>query len=162
MEIVIVESIVGCFIVLIACVVGISNGAEGLVCLYEKEVQRRVVELGLISERKIKRNELLFKLFGIIPFFIFVMVSVYGINSARGFWEAFRQICFIIMTEGLFDRLFIDWYWVGKTKTWVIPGTEDLMPYIYGKTLVIKWIFTLIGYPIIAAAISGIMMQFIK
>ena len=162
MGIVIVESIVGCFIVLIACVVGISNGAEGLVCFYEKEVHRRVVELGLITERKIKRNELFFKLFGMIPFFIFVIVSVYGLNGARGFWEAFLQICFIIMIEGLFDRLFIDWYWVGKTKTWVIPGTEDLMPYIYGKTLAVKWIFTLIGYPIIAAAISGIMMLFIK
>ena len=66
------------------------------------------------------------------------------------------------MAEGLFDRLFIDRYWVGKTKTWVIPGTEDLMPYIYGKTLIVKWLFTLIGYPAIAAAVSGIMMLFIK
>ena len=21
---------------------------------------------------------------------------------------------------GLFDRIFIDWYWVGKTKTWIM------------------------------------------
>ena len=34
------------------------------------------------------------------------------------------------MIEGLFDRFFIDWFWVGKTKAWLIPGTEDLMPYI--------------------------------
>lgn len=162
MGIVIIESIVGCFIVLIACVVGISNGAVGLVWLYEKEVQDRVVELGLTTEKRIKRNELLFKVFGIIPFFIFVILSVYGINGTRGFWEGFWQICFIIMVEGIFDRLFIDWYWVGKTKAWIIPKTEDLMPYIYGKTLIAKWIFTLVGYPVIAAAISGIMMLFIK
>lgn len=159
---VIVESIAGCFIVLIACVVGISNGPVGLVSFYEKEVQDRVVELGLTSEKKIKRNSLLFSAFGIIPFFVFVILSVYGINGAKGFWEGFWQICFIIIVEGIFDRLFIDWYWVGKTKTWVIPGTEDLMPYIYGKTLAIKWIGTLIGYPLIAAAISGIMTLFIN
>lgn len=162
MGVIIVESIVGCFIVLIACVVGISNGPVGLVSFYEKEVQDRVVELGLTTEKKIKRNSLLFSVFGIIPFFIFVILSVYGINGAKGFLEGFVQICFLLLVEGLFDRLFIDWYWVGKTKTWVIHGTEDLMPYIYGKTLVVKWTGTLIGYPLIAAAISGIMTLFIN
>ena len=34
----------------------------------------------------------------------------------------------LIMMEGLFDRLFIDWYWGGKTKAWIIEGTEDLIP----------------------------------
>ena len=162
MGIVIVESIIGCFIVLIACVVGISNGAVGLVCFYEKEVQKRVVELGLTTVKRIKRNDLLFKIYGVIPFFVIVIILVYGLNGARGFWAGFWQLCFIIMTEGIFDRLFIDWYWVGKTKAWIIPGTEDLMPYIHRKTLISKWIFTLLGYPIISAAISGIMMLFIK
>lgn len=158
----IVESMAGCFIILIACVVGISNGPVGLVSFYEKEVQERVVELGLTTEKKIKRNSMLFSVFGITMFFVFVILSVYGINSAKGFWEGFWQICFILMAEGLFDRLFIDRYWVGKTKAWVIHGTEDLMPYIYGKTLAVKWIGTLIGYPLMAAAISGIMTLFIK
>lgn len=30
----------------------------------------------------------------------------------------------ILLIMGLFDRIFIDWYWVGKTKTWIIPGTD--------------------------------------
>ena len=64
--------------------------------------------------------------------------------------------------EGLFDRLFIDWYWVGKTKAWIIPGTEDLMPYIYGKTLIGKWAFTLVGYPFIAAVLAMIMSFILK
>ena len=37
------------------------------------------------------------------------------------------QITIILLIVGLFDRLFIDWYWVGKTKAWFIPGTEDLV-----------------------------------
>jgi len=45
-------------------------------------------------------------------------------------------IVFAIME--LFDRLFIDWYWVGHTKAWIIPGTEDLRPYIPVKALVRK------------------------
>ena len=70
--------------------------------------------------------------------------------------------CVILLMEGLFDRLFIDWFWVGKTKAWIIPGTEDLMPYIYGKSLIIKWATTLIGYPVCAAILAAIMNLILK
>lgn len=153
---VLLEGIVACFIVLIACVIGIANSPVGLVLMYENEVQERVVELGLTTKERIKRNENYFRLFGILPFFIFMIAAVYGLNGTRGFFEGFWQMSAIMLTEGLFDRLFIDIYWVGKTKAWVIPGTEDLMPYIYGKTLVTKWVTTLIGYPLLAAGISAL------
>ena len=159
---VLIEGIVACFIVLMACVVGIANGPVGLVCLYEKEVQQRVVERGLTTEARIRRSVRLFRLFGILPLFLFVMIAVYGINGARGFGEGFRQILVILLTEGLFDRLFIDWYWVGKTKAWIIPGTEDLMPYIYGKTLIAKWLLTLVGYPVFAAILAAVMNLILK
>ena len=63
----------------------------------------------------------------------------------------------ILYIMNLFDRLFIDWYWVGKTKAWVIAGTEELMPYIYGKTLIKKWVGTLVGFPALAQIIAGVM-----
>ena len=34
---------------------------------------------------------------------------------------------------------------------------EETMPYIYGKTLVKKWLGTLVGFPILAAVLAGIM-----
>ena len=46
-----VEGLVMCFALLIVCVVGIANGPVGLVLLYEKDVQQRVVELGLTTEK---------------------------------------------------------------------------------------------------------------
>ena len=162
MAMVLIEGLVACLLLLITCVVGIANGPVNLVCLYEKEVQNRVIEKGLITKEMINRNANYFRLFGILPFFIFVLVSVYVVNDTRGFREGFWQISVILLIEGLFDRLFIDWYWVGKTKAWIIPGTEDLMPYIYGKTLIGKWLFTLIGYPLIAAFLSFIMSFILK
>lgn len=33
---------------------------------------------------------------------------------------------------------------------------EIFMPYIYGKTLAVKWLGTLVGFPILAAIISAI------
>ena len=91
-----------------------------------------------------------------------MLVSVYAVNGARGFWDGFWQILVIIMTEGLFDCLFIDFFWVNRTNAWTIKGTEDLNPYIYGKTLIMKWLYTLVGYPILAAGFAALMSLLIK
>ena len=47
---IIMEGIVMCFALLLVCVIGISNGPIGLVLLYENDVQKRVIELGLITK----------------------------------------------------------------------------------------------------------------
>ena len=159
---VLLESAVLCLFLLIGCTVGIANGAAGLVCLYEKEVQERAVKLGLTTQARIKHNANLFRLCVLLPGIAFSVAAVYGFNGARGFFAGFWQLAAIWLCEGLFDRLFIDWFWVGKTKAWVIPGTEDLMPYIYGKTLAGKWLMTLVGYPLFSAAIAGIMAVVIR
>ena len=145
-----------CLLLLLVCVIGIANGPVGLVVLYEQDVQERVVELGYTTKEKIKKSLLVtsFALFG--PVLILTPAMVYGINGAVGFWDGFCQMTIILWIMGLFDRIFIDWYWVGRTKAWVIPGTEDLMPYIPANVLVRKWVGTIVGYPVIAAAIAGI------
>ena len=155
--ILIIEGIVMCFILLIICVVGIANGPVGLVVFYEQEVKDRVVELGMTTRERIKRISILTMIALFVPMIVLVPLMVYGINGARGFWNGFWQMLVILMISGLFDRIFIDWWWVGHTKAWILPGTEDLRPYIYGKTLVKKWVGTLVGFPILAAVLAGIM-----
>ncbi len=150
------EGIVMCFVLLLTCVIAISNGAVGGVALYEEDVQKRVVEKGYTTERKIKRSLVLISVANFIPLFTLVPFMVYCINGAEGFWSGFWQMSGIMWIMGLFDRLFIDWYWVGHTKAWQIPGTEDLKPYIPKSALIRKWAFTVLGFPIIAAMISGI------
>ena len=162
MPMILFEGIVLSFIVLVACVVGIANGPVGLVALYEREVWDRCIENGLTTEAKIMKNANRFKLFSIPLMIVVVLFSAYGINGARTFWEGFIQMTIILLIEGLFDRLFIDWYWVGKTKAWSIEGTDDLKPYICGKSLIVKWVFTLIGYPVIAAILAGIMALILR
>ena len=156
---IVVESIVTCFVILILCVVGIANGPIGLVTLYEKDVKERVIELGLTTEKQIKKSTIIYSVAFLVPMFILVPWMVYFINGARTFWDIFWQITIIILAEGLFDRLFIDWYWVGHTKAWIIPGTEDLMPYIPKKTVIKKWISTIVTYPIFAAIVAWIIVS---
>ncbi len=153
---ILMEGFVMCFLLLITCVIGIANGPIGLVVLYEQDVQDRVVELGLTTRAKIKKSFILscIAIFG--PVFILVPYMVYGINGAVVFWDGFWQMTAILLIQGLFDRFFIDWYWVGRTKAWIIPGTEDLQPYIPFKVKIGKWVGTLVGFPLIAALIAWI------
>lgn len=152
----ILEGIVMCFVLLITCVISISNGAVCGVALYENDVQERVVELGYTTKKKIKKSFIIMALAMYIPLFTLVPFMVYYINGAHTFYEGFIQMTIIMWIMGVFDRLFIDWYWVGHTKAWEIPNTEDLKPYIPTKPLLVKWIFTIVGFPMIAAMIAGI------
>jgi len=159
---IIFEGITAAAIVLLSCVTGIANGAHNMAFFYEEDVQKRVEELGLISKEKIRTNQKKFFFYGILPYFILVIIFVFVINRARGFMDPFIQISAILLIEGVFDRLFIDWYWVNHTKAWEIPGTEDLKPYINRKAWIKKWIGTLVGFPLVAAVISSIMSLIIK
>ena len=155
--IIILEGLVMCLVLLLICIVGMANGCVGLVVFYEKDVQQRAVELGLVTREQIKRSSIITMLALFIPVLFAVPAMVYGYNGAENYLSGFWQMTAIYLIMGLFDRLFIDLYWVGHTKAWIIPGTEDLMPYIPVKTVVKKWIGTLVGFPLTAAAIAGIM-----
>ena len=153
---IIIEGIVMCFILLVTCVVAISGGAVGGVALYEEDVQKRVVELGYTTEKKIKKSFIIMSCALFIPVFTVVPFMVYYINGADGFLSGFWQMTAILWIMGVFDRVFVDWYWVGKTKAWEIEGTEDLKPYIPKKVLIVKWCFTAVGFPVFSAVMAGI------
>ena len=159
---VILEGIVMCFILLIICVVGIANGPVGLVTFFEQDVKDRVVELKLTTKDKIKKQTVISSILLFVPIIFLVPYMVYGINGVTEFKDGFIQMTIILLIMGLFDRLFIDWYWVGNTKTWEIKGTEDLKPYIPKKTLFKKWFGTIVTYPLYSLLIAWIMTFIIK
>ena len=68
----------------------------------------------------------------------------------------------ILSVMNLIDRFLIDEYWVGHTKAWIIPGTEDLRPYITAKDKQRKWIIGTVGMAVIAAILSGIMALILR
>ena len=144
------------------CAIGIRNGAVGMVHLYDQKVQDRVVELGLTSSEKIRKRSVLFRSLCLPGYLIYVLFCVYAINGTRGFWPGFWQGFMILSIMNLIDRFLIDDYWVGHTKAWVIPGTEDLRPYITTKDKKRKWIMGTVGMAVLAAALSGIMALILR
>ncbi len=153
---ILLEGLVMCLFLLLFCVIGIANGPEGLVVLYEQDVQDRTVELGLTTHKRIKKSLIISFTVLYLPYIFIVPAMVYGINGAVGFWDGFWQMTAILLIQNVFDRLLVDWYWVGHTKAWEIPGTEDLKPYIPKKVMLGKWLATIVVNPLIAALLAGL------
>ena len=150
------------FLLYLICAIGIRNGAVGMVHLYDQKVQERVVQLGLSTADEIRKRSVLFRSLCLPGYLIYVLICVYVINGARGFFEGFWQGFVILFIMNLIDRFLIDEYWVGHTKDWIIPGTEDLRPYITAKDKKKKWIMGTVGMALLAAILSGIMALILK
>ena len=148
-------------LLILVCAVGIRKGAVGMVHLYSPAVQQRCVKLGLTTHKKIKRNALIFKAACVPGYIAYVLVCVYGINGTHGFAAGFWQLLVILSVMNLIDRFLIDDYWVGHTKAWTIPGTEDLKPYITAKDKQKKWLFGTVGMAVIAMVLAAIMTVFL-
>ena len=138
------------------CAFGIRNGAVGMVHLYHQDVKDRCVELGLITHEKISKNSKTFKIVCIPGYLLYILVCVYGINGARDFWSGFWQMFVILSVMNVMDRFLVDDYWVGHTKAWTIPGTEDLKPYINSEDKRKKWIGGTVGMAVISVVLAGI------
>ena len=151
----------GALLVLV-CAIGIRKGAVGMVHLYHQDVQDRCVKLGLTTHEKIKRNKAIFKALCIPAYIAYVLVCVYAVNGARGFISGFWQLLVILSVMNLIDRLLVDGWWVGHTKAWTIPGTEDMKPYITAADKRQKWLFGTVGMAIISAVLSGIMALILR
>ena len=150
------------FLLYLICAIGIRNGAVGMVHLYDQKVQGRVVQLSLTTADEIRKRSVLFRSLCLSGYLIYVLICVYVINGARGFFEGFWQGFVILFIMNLIDRFLIDEYWVGHTKAWIIPGTEDLRPYITAKDKKKKWIIGTVGMALLAAILSGIMALMLK
>ncbi len=156
---IIMEGILLCFILLMFCVIGISNGPEKFTVFYEKDVQDRAIKLGYTTKEQIKKQTIIAVIVLYLPCFTLVPLMVCSVNGAKEFGEIFIQSLSILYIMGLFDRFFIDWYWVERTKAWDIPDTEDLKPYIPKKMKAVKWIGTLVGFAIISLIIAIVMSK---
>ena len=150
------------FLLYLICAIGIRNGAVGMVHLYDQKVQERVVQLGLSTADEIRKRSVLFRSLCLPGYLIYVLICVYVINGARGFFEGFWQGFVILFIMNLIDRFLIDEYWVGHTKAWIIPGTEDLRPYITAEDKKKKWIMGTAGMALLAAILSGVMAAILQ
>ncbi len=77
------------------------------------------------------------------------------------FCNADTMMNIIMGLEAEFHILAVD-YNGQYTKAWIIPGTEDLRPYITASDKKKKWIMGTVGMAVIAAGLSGTMCMILR
>lgn len=150
------------FLLYLICAMGIRKGAIGMVHLYDQKVQDRVIALGLTTREAIRRRGNRFRAICLPGYMIYTLVCVCAVNGVQGFFPVFWQGFVILSIMNLIDRVLVDGYWVGHTRDWIIPGTEDLRPYITKKDKQQKWMMGTVGMAVFAAVLSGIMALILK
>ena len=125
---------------------------------YPKPVQEKVYALGLTDRETVARKRKRF----MIPFFL-VMLSALALiislwNGVHRFWPAYWQALLFLEVMNWYDGIVIDRLWVGHSRFWIIPGTEEI-PFVQTWPQVLKKraILTLI-WIVGAALVAGIVV----
>ena len=120
--------------------IGVGNNALNGLYFYPKPVQERVYELGLTDRETVakKRKRFMIAFFAVMTVALILIIFLEVMN-----W---------------YDGIVIDRLWVGHSRFWVIPGTEEI-PFVQTWPQVLKkrGILTLIWIAG-AAVIAGIVV----
>ena len=136
----------------------VGNSALNGLYFYPKPVQERVYALGLTDRETVARKRKRF----MIPFFLVMLaalVLIVGLwNGIRSFQPAYLQALLFLEVMNWYDGIVIDRLWVGHSRFWIIPGTEDL-PFVqtWQQVLRKRGILTLIWIAG-AAVVAGLIV----
>lgn len=132
----------------------VRGGAVNGLYFYPKPVQERAFSIGLADRTVIaKRRKRFMALFYLVM--LGALLLIIGVwNGVRDFQTAYLQALLFLEVMNWFDGVVIDRLWVGHSKFWVLPGTEDI-PFVqtWGQVLKKRGILTLIWA--VGAAIAG-------
>ncbi|MBR3357456.1 MAG: hypothetical protein IKG46_06450 [Solobacterium sp.] len=144
------------FTAMVKAAVG-NNALNGLY-FYPKPLQEKVYELGLTDRKTVAQKRKTF----MTVFFIVMTAALIGIiavwNYIHTFREAYLQALLFLEVMNWYDGIVIDRLWVGHSRFWIIPGTEDI-PFVqtWNQVLRKRGILTVVWIPG-AAVIAGIVV----
>ena len=138
--------------------IGVRKNALNGLYFYPKPVQEKVYELGLTDRKTVekKRKRFMIAFFAVMAVALVLIIRVW--NGIQSFWAAYLQALIFLEVMNWYDGIVIDRLWVGHSRFWVIPGTEEI-PFVQTWQQVLKkrGILTLIWIAG-AAVIAGIVV----
>ena len=133
----------------------VGNNAVNGLYFYPKPVQERVIALGLTDAEAMAKKRKQFLLGFSIAILAALVLIIGGWNGARNFKIAYLQALLFLEVVNWFDGIVIDRLWVGHSKFWVIPGTEDI-PFVKPwRAVLTKRGLAMLAWAVIAAVVAG-------
>lgn len=132
----------------------VRGGAVNGLYFYPKPVRERAFAIGLADRAETARRRKRFLIW--FPLLMLVaLVLIIGVwNGVRDFKTAYLQALLFLEVMNWYDGIVIDRLWVGHSKFWVLPGTEDLPFVKTWKEVLIKRTLGSVAYVGIAAAVA--------
>lgn len=155
---IVLQLVLFCALFTLMVKLAVSGSALNGLYFYPKPVQEKVFELGLTDPETVSRKRKRF----MIPFFLLMLsalVLIIGLwNGVCRFWPAYWQALLFLEIMNWYDGIVIDRLWVGHSRFWIIPGTEEI-PFVQTWPQVLKKraILTLI-WIVGAAVVAGIVV----
>ena len=154
----ILQLVLFCALFTLMVKIGVGNNALNGLYFYPKPVQEKVYELGLTERETVakKRKRFMTAFFAVMAAALILSLRVW--NGIQSFWAAYWQALLFLEVMNWYDGIVIDRLWVGHSRFWVIPGTEEV-PFVQTWPQVLKkrGILTLIWIAG-AAVIAGIVV----
>ena len=132
----------------------VRGGAVNGLFFYPKPVQERALEIVLIDRETLcgKRKRFMALFYVVMLAALLLIIGQW--NRAGDFGTAYWQALLFLEVMNWYDGIVIDKLWVGHSKFWILPGTEDL-PFVQTWKQVFKKRGALTLIWIAGAAIVG-------
>lgn len=136
----------------------VRGGAVNGLYFYPKPVQERAVAIGLTDWDTVGRKRKHF----MTSFYVVMLVALLLIiglwNKVYDFKTAYLQALLFLEVMNWYDGIVIDKIWVGHSKFWILPGTEDILfVQTWGQVLRKRGSLTLI-WILGAAVVAGLVL----
>ena len=134
---IVLQLILFCALFTLMVKIGVGNNALNGLYFYPKPVQEKAYELGLTDRETVakKRKRFMIAFFAVMAAALLLIIRVW--NGIQSFWAAYLQALIFLEVMNWYDGFVIDRLWVGQSKLWIIPGTEDL-PFVQTWRQVLK------------------------
>ena len=134
---IVIQLILYCALFTLMVKLGVGDNALNGLYFYPKAVQEKVYALGLTDRETVgrKRKRFMIAFFAVMAAALVLIIRAW--NGIHTFQAAYWQALLFLEVMNWYDGIVIDRLWVGHSRFWVIPGTEDI-PFVQTWPQVLK------------------------
>lgn len=123
---IILQLVLFCALFTLMVKIAVGNNALNGLYFYPKPVQEKAYELGLTDRETVAKKRKLFMtaFFAVMAAALISIIRVW--NGIQSFWTAYLHALIFLEVMNWYDGIVIDRLWVGHSRFWVIPGTEEI------------------------------------
>ena len=134
---IILQLVLFCALFTLMVKIAVGNNALNGLYFYPKPVQEKAYELGLTDRETVAKKRKLFMtaFFAVMAAALISIIRVW--NGIQSFWTAYLQALIFLEVMNWYDGIVIDRLWVGHSRFWVIPGTEEI-PFVQTWLQILK------------------------